>query len=96
MPYVINICSEGIYNSFKHVAIKNWISLEIFDEVYQFFNKVVFFLTILGKGSFCCLDMFLSYWYIDRNGSMIRSESPIQVNMMIILFCWIRSKEDKI
>ena len=96
MPYIINICNKRIYNPFKHIAIENWISFEIFDEVYQFFNKAIFFLTILSKDSFCYLDVFLSYWYIDRDRSIIRSESPIWVNMMIILFCWIGLKEDKV
>ena len=96
MPYIINICSKGIYSPFEHVVIENWVCLEIFDEVYQFFNKANFFPTILGKDSFHCLDVFLSYWYIDRDSGIIRGESPIQMNMMIIVLCQIGSKEDKI
>ena len=57
---------------------------------------MIFFLTILSKNLFCCLDVFLSYWYIDRDGSMIRGKSLIWVNMMIILLSWIRLKKDKI
>ena len=96
MPYVVNICSEGIYNFFECVTIENWICLEIFDEVYQFFNKAIFFLTILGENLFHCLDVFLSYWYIDRDGDMIRDKSLIWMNIIIILLCWIGLKEDKI
>ena len=96
MPYVVNICSEGIYNPFEHIAIKNWICLEIFNKVYQFFNKAIFLLTIPSKDSFCCLDVFLSYWYINRDRGMIRGKSSIQVDMMIVLLCQIGLKEDKI
>ena len=96
MLYVVNICSEGIYNPFKHIAIENWICFEIFDEVYQFFNKAIFLLTIPSKDSFCCLDVFLSYWYINRDRGMIRGKSSIQVDMMIVLLCQIGLKEDKI
>ena len=61
MLYIVNIYSKGIYNPFKYIVIKNWVHIEIFDKVYQFFNKAIFFLTILGKDSFCCQNVFLSY-----------------------------------
>jgi len=62
MLYIINICSKGIYNLLKYVATKNWVCLEIFDKFYQFFNKAIFFLTILGKNSFHCVPQLLIYW----------------------------------
>ena len=71
IPYVIDIDSEWVDNFFKCIVVKNEIHFEVLDKICQIFNQVIFFLAILDKRLFCCINMFLNYWYVNGNGNMI-------------------------
>ena len=97
MLYTVNIDSEWVNNFFKYIAIKNEICFEIFDKICQLFNKMIFFLIILGERLFCYMNMFLNYQYVDGNRSVIWCKSLVWVDMMVVmlLLCSVELSQRK-
>ena len=77
IPYVIDIDSKWVDNFFKCIVIKNEICFKVLDKICQIFNKVIFFLTILDERLFCCMNIFLNYWYINSNRGIIWCKSLV-------------------
>ena len=51
MPYIADIYGKRVDNFFKNIDINNRISLEVFYEIFQFGNKLIFLLTILDENT---------------------------------------------
>ena len=71
MLYSIDIISEQLNNFFKSSNILNKVCFETLDKIYQLINKITFLFTILDKRIFCFLYMFLKYWNVNSDRSMV-------------------------
>jgi len=79
MPYIVD-------NFLENIDINNRISLEILYEVFHFSNKSILLFTLFDKSILQYLNLFLDNGNVDSNGSMIRGQSPIRVDVVGIKF----------
>ena len=77
IPYAIDIDSKWVDNFFKCIVVKNEICFKVLDKICQIFNKVIFFLAILDERLFCCMNIFLNYWYVNGNRGIIWCKSLV-------------------
>jgi len=55
---VIHIVSEFLYNAFKIFFVVDINGIELFDQYYDFLNKVIFFFAIFNNCTFSSLNVF--------------------------------------
>jgi len=86
VPNSIDIAGKCLNSEFESVNTLNNICVDTLDRTNKFFDKMRFLFTILDQRSSFCLNMFLNNRDVNSDRSMVQSESPVRMDVMIIMF----------
>ena len=96
MPSVINIDRQHLNDVFESFNALDRGYIHTLDNIYELFDKIVLLITVLNKRLFFHLYVFIKYQDINSDGSMIRGQSLIGTNMMVVKFWREQTKKNKI
>ena len=90
-PYNIQRMSNGANCAFKRDDIWKIASVDVFDGFYYFINEGFLFLAVLDYCKLFGLNVFFDDRYSNCKWGVIRCQTPVRMDKMVVNFFWPES-----
>ena len=86
MPNSIDVARECLNNGFESINALNGFCIDTLERINKLINKIRFLYTIFDQILSFCLNVFLDNRDVNSDKSMVQSESPVRIDMMMAMF----------